>query len=111
MKPLGKNIVLGVIEGFVLAYDSLKEKLDEIWDTISQKFENIKNTVADKITEAKNKVAEKFEEKYVSQGFDTDRKIEETLNLGWELLKILPKSELKRIRTAYIEKYLSTENS
>lgn len=62
MKPLGKNIVLGVIEGFVLAYDSLKEKLDEIWDTISQKFENIKNTVADKITEAKNKVAEKFEE-------------------------------------------------
>ena len=57
------------------------------------------------------KFAEKFEEKYVSQGFDTDRKIEETLDLGWELLKILPKSELKRIRTAYIEKYLSTENN
>ncbi len=56
------------------------------------------------------KFAEAFEEKYVSQGFDKDRKIEETLELGWELLKILPKSELKRIRTAFIEKYLPKEN-
>ncbi len=56
------------------------------------------------------KFAEAFEEKYVSQGFDTDRKIEETLDLGWELLKILPKSELKRIRTAFIDKYLPEEN-
>jgi V/A-type H+-transporting ATPase subunit B len=56
------------------------------------------------------KFAEAFEEKYVSQGFDKDRKIEETLELGWELLKILPKSELKRIRTAFIDKYLPKEN-
>ena len=56
------------------------------------------------------KFAEAFEEKYVSQGFDKDRKIEETLDLGWELLKILPKSELKRIRTAFIDKYLPKEN-
>ncbi len=55
------------------------------------------------------KFAEAFEEKYVSQGFTKDRTIEETLNLGWELLKILPKSELKRIRTAYIEKYMPDE--
>lgn len=50
--------------------------------------------------------ADKFEREYVSQGFTTSRPIEETLNIGWELLKILPKSELKRIKDKYIEKYL-----
>ena len=55
------------------------------------------------------KFAEAFEERYVSQGFETDRTIEETLDLGWDLLKILPKSELKRIRTAYIEKYMKQD--
>ena len=62
MKPIGKNIILGVIEGFSLAYDSLSEKLREIWDLISEKFEEIKKTITEKITEAKNKVFEKFEE-------------------------------------------------
>ena len=52
------------------------------------------------------KFAEQFEEKYVSQGFHTDRTIEETLNLGWELLSILPRSELKRIKDEYLDKYL-----
>lgn len=51
--------------------------------------------------------AEEFEKRYVSQGFDADRSIEETLDMGWELLKLLPKSELKRIRDEYIEKYLN----
>ena len=50
--------------------------------------------------------ADEFEKRYVSQGFYTNRTIEETLNLGWELLALLPKGELKRIRDAYIEKYL-----
>ena len=50
--------------------------------------------------------ADKFERRYVSQGFDVARPIEETLNIGWELLSILPKSELKRIKDKYIEKYL-----
>ena len=50
--------------------------------------------------------ADEFERQYVSQGYATDRTIEETLNLGWELLSILPKAELKRIRDEYIEKYL-----
>ncbi len=50
--------------------------------------------------------AEKFEKEYVSQGTTTDRPIEETLDIGWKLLKILPKSELKRIKEKYIEKYL-----
>ena len=51
------------------------------------------------------KFAEAFEEKYVSQGYDNDRGIEETLEIGWELLSILPKSELKRVKDEFIEKY------
>ena len=52
------------------------------------------------------KFADEFEKRYVSQGSDENRSIEETLDLGWELLSILPKSELKRIKPEYIEKYL-----
>lgn len=52
------------------------------------------------------KFADAFEKEYVSQGYDTNRSIEETLDLGWKLLSILPKSELKRIRAEYIDKYL-----
>ena len=46
------------------------------------------------------------EKLYVSQGTDENRSIEETLDLGWELLSILPRSELKRIKPEYIDKYL-----
>jgi len=52
------------------------------------------------------KFADEFEKRYVSQGFDTDRSIEETLTIGWELLSLLPTTELKRIRPEFIEKYL-----
>lgn len=52
------------------------------------------------------KFAEAFENEYVSQGFDANRDIEETLDIGWKLLTILPKSELKRISLEYIDKYL-----
>lgn len=52
------------------------------------------------------KFADEFEKRYVSQGEGEGRSIEDTLNLGWELLTILPKAELKRIRDEYIEKYL-----
>ena len=52
------------------------------------------------------KFAEAFEEQYINQGFRTNRTIEETLNLGWKLLKILPRTELKRIRDEYLEKYM-----
>ena len=51
------------------------------------------------------KFADEFERKYVSQGFNENRTIERTLDIGWELLRILPKSELKRIKDEYIEKY------
>jgi len=51
------------------------------------------------------KFADEFEKKYVSQGYETNRTIEETLTIGWDLLTLLPKSELKRIRDEYLEKY------
>ena len=52
------------------------------------------------------KFADEFEKRYVSQGNEENRSIEETLNLGWELLSILPRSELKRIKPELIDKYL-----
>ncbi|MDE7226345.1 MAG: V-type ATP synthase subunit B, partial [Ruminococcus sp.] len=51
------------------------------------------------------KFADEFEKKYVSQGFDNNRSIEETLSVGWELLKLLPRSELRRIREEYLKEY------
>lgn len=51
------------------------------------------------------KFAEEFERVYVSQGNNTDRTIEETLQIGWELLTILPRAEMKRIRDKYLEEY------
>ncbi len=49
--------------------------------------------------------ADAFEKEYVSQGYDTDRSIEETMDIGWELLRMLPRSELKRIDEKYLDKY------
>lgn len=51
------------------------------------------------------KFADEFEEKYVNQGYNTDRTIEETLDIGWELLRILPRSELKRISDKWLDMY------
>ncbi len=55
------------------------------------------------------KFAGEFERLYIGQGQETDRSIEETLDIGWKLLSILPVSELKRIKLEYIEKYLPKE--
>ncbi|MGN8773122.1 V-type ATP synthase subunit B [Candidatus Weimeria sp. HCP3S3_B5] len=49
--------------------------------------------------------ADEFEQKYVNQGYTTDRSIEETLDIGWELLRILPRSELKRIKDEFLDEY------
>ena len=51
------------------------------------------------------KFADEFEKRYVSQGYFTDRDIETTLDIGWELLRILPRSELKRISDELLDKY------
>ena len=51
------------------------------------------------------KFADEFENRYVSQGYETDRDIEETLSIGWELLRILPRSELKRIKDKFLDEY------
>lgn len=53
------------------------------------------------------KFADKFEDTYVRQGEYENRTIEDTLQLGWELLTLVPVKELKRIRDTYIEKYLN----
>ena len=52
--------------------------------------------------------ADEFEREYLAQGFQTNRSIEETLQLGWRLLSLLPRSELRRIRDAYLDKYMPT---
>ena len=55
------------------------------------------------------KFADAFEKEYVSQGYNTDRDIEETLRIGWKLLSILPRSELKRIDEKYLDLYYGKE--
>ena len=50
--------------------------------------------------------ADEFEKRYVNQGNQTNRSITETLDLGWELLSLLPRSELKRVKVEQIEKYM-----
>lgn len=55
------------------------------------------------------KFADEFEKRYVSQGNTTNRTIQETLDLGWELLSILPRRELKRIKPEFIDKYLPSK--
>ncbi len=52
------------------------------------------------------KFADEFEQQYVNQGNNTDRTIQETLDLGWQLLKLLPRTELKRIKPEMIDKYM-----
>jgi len=54
------------------------------------------------------KFADEFETKYVNQGYKTDRSIEETLEIGWELLRIMPRSELKRISDKLLDKYYNS---
>lgn len=49
--------------------------------------------------------ADRFEKEYVSQGYTSDRSIEETLDIGWKLLSILPRGELKRIKDEFLDKY------
>ncbi len=51
------------------------------------------------------KFSDEFEKTYISQGFDTDRSIEETLDIGWELLRILPRNELKRIKEELLDEH------
>ena len=55
------------------------------------------------------KFAEEFDKEYVNQGYQNNRGIMDTLNIGWELLKIIPRSELKRIRDEFLDKYLPKE--
>lgn len=51
------------------------------------------------------KFADEFEKVYVSQGYESNRDIEETLDIGWDLLRMLPRNELKRISDALLDEY------
>jgi V/A-type H+-transporting ATPase subunit B len=55
------------------------------------------------------KFSDEFEERFIRQGEYENRTIEETLSIGWELLRILPRSELKRVKDEQIEKYMEAE--
>jgi len=55
------------------------------------------------------KFSDEFEQKYINQGFNENRTIEETMEIGWELLRILPKTELRRVDSKLIEKYYDKE--
>ncbi len=55
------------------------------------------------------KFADAFEARYISQGFYENRTIEQTLDIGWELLKILPRAEMKRIKPEILDKYWPVE--
>mgnify|MGYP002859557490 CR=1 FL=1 len=55
------------------------------------------------------KFADEFEKEYVSQGYEANRDIEETLRIGWKLLSILPRSELKRIKDEFLDEYYGKE--
>ena len=57
------------------------------------------------------KFADEFEKRYVSQGYETNRSVIETLDLGWDLLKMLPRSELKRIKSEMLDKYLPKDEA
>lgn len=60
------------------------------------------------LTEMDKKYAlfsDEFEKRYISQGYEKNRSIEETLDLGWELLRILPRTELKRIKDEYLDEF------
>jgi V/A-type H+-transporting ATPase subunit B len=53
-----------------------------------------------------SKFADEFERRYITQGEEEDRPIEQTLDIGWDLLALLPADELTRVREEFIEKYL-----
>ena len=55
--------------------------------------------------------ADRFEREYVNQGFYENRSIEDTLRIGWRLLSLLPRAELKRVDAEHIEKYLDAEQA
>jgi V/A-type H+-transporting ATPase subunit B len=57
------------------------------------------------------KFSERFENEYLNQGYRTNRSIIETLELGWDLLAMLPKVELKRISDALLAEYLPGEEN
>ena len=55
--------------------------------------------------------AGEFESRFIGQGETENRPVEDTLDLGWELLRLIPRSELKRVKPSLVEEYLGKEES
>ncbi len=64
--------------------------------------------VADK---AHLKFADAYEKQFIEQGDYEDRTVQQSLDLGWELLRLIPRNELKRVKKAFVEKYLGKEEA
>ena len=72
---------------------------------LDEDYQTVKTWIYSEMDKKYAQFADAFEREYVSQGYTTNRDIEETLNVGWKLLSILPKSELKRIKDEYLDRY------
>jgi V/A-type H+-transporting ATPase subunit B len=57
------------------------------------------------------KFGEELERKFINQGFDERRTIEETLEIAWDVLSVLPESELRRLEKVFVEKYGKSRSS
>lgn len=97
--------------------DDHADTMNQLFAAYAQGKENIElaNILGDSaLSELDHKYAafaRAFEREYIDQGFYENRSITETLDLGWKLLRMLPKNELKRIRPAILDKYYDGEES
>ena len=105
LQLIGYNVALRVDSGETVTRDLLE-------GAVAASREDYENDVCGTTLAALSdmdklyaKFADEFERQYVSQGYNTDRDIEETLDLGWKLLSILPRSELKRIDDKLLDQY------
>jgi V/A-type H+-transporting ATPase subunit B len=99
----------GIGEGFTRAdHEDLANQLYAIYAE-GEDLRDLVNIVGrEALSERDNKYldfADRFENEFVQQGFDTNRELEETLDLGWDLVSMLPKEELNRIDEELIEEY------
>ena len=85
--------------------DNISSKSDDgLMGSVKEETDASDESEADAAGE-EDKVSNDMIGRYVSQGYETNRDIEETLAIGWKLLSILPRSELKRIKDEYLDQY------
>lgn len=82
---------------------------NSVWQILLGRACNILRKALTDMDKKYAEFAEAFEREYVSQGYDANRSIEETLDIGWKLLHILPRSELKRIKDDMLDEFYGKE--